>query len=107
MLPHISTSKRSSRSALSRIDNVLEHPKRDPEQRAELSARSKEPMPGGARAVDPPQQDLALSVATAIGEQLDSDEPSYSVRLDIVKWLLVVTLFASAAFVMIVPFIRF
>jgi hypothetical protein len=65
-------------------------------------------MPAGARrsqlrAVDP----LALSVATAVGDQLDSHGPSHSVRLDIVKWLLVVTLFASAAFVMIVPFIRF
>jgi hypothetical protein len=113
MPPHISTSKWSSRFALSRRDNVLDHPKRDPEQPVELSARSEEPMPAAARQsqlrVNGPlrhaPQTSALSITLAAEDQRNSHHSFRIHRLDIVKWFVVVALFASAAFVMIAPFI--
>jgi hypothetical protein len=92
---------------------VLDHPKRDLEQPVELWARSKEPMPAAARrsqlrVIGPLRhapQTSALSITLAAEGQRNSHDSFRTLRLDIVKWFVVVALFASAAFVMIAPFI--
>jgi hypothetical protein len=113
--PHISTPEWSDRSAFSRIETVLDNPKRDADEPVAFSVRPKSSIGAAERRAQlrlvessrhAPQRP-ALSRGYAAEDQWWDGGPSRKFHLDVVKWYAVASLFASVALVMIVLFLLF